>query len=328
VLTAIAWLCGRRWVLVQRLAPSVTLAAGMLLYLPQLSRLNALPWEAAQRPAWTINSTFNKEREADYETLAEMLVPAAEIGRQVAIPEIGAFGYAFPGRIFDTTGLVSPGVMPYFPIPPEVPVGLYTVPRRMILDLQPEWFISFDNMIMEDLRPDSPDFMALYRPAIGMVSRAASPNQRLVAYQRRDLPLSDMRLPAGLMPVGLEYDTFALASYATRFGATPDFDYLEITLVWQAGPQPPKREYLVRVDLLDAIGASAFQILNYPGEAMFRTTTWAPGMILIDRYQLKLNADPITPVRIDVAVLDEESGALVSPGNGSPIFSLRDIEIP
>ncbi len=311
-----------------RPGPLVALLVAVMLYIPQLSRLNALPGEQPLRPAGTLNAMYNKERERDYWMLAEMLAPAAAAGRQIAIPEIGAFGYAYPGRVLDVTGLVSPEVMAYFPVAPEVPVVIYTVPRQLVLDLKPEWFISFDDMIQADLRPAWEDFQAVYRPAIGMVSRAAAVNQRLVAYQRRDLPLSDFGLPTGLTRIGWQYDEFALEGYATRFGSTRDFDYLELTLVWRAGPQTPSRERLVRVDLLDRDGAPAFQILNYPGEAMFPTTSWAPGMIVVDRYWLKLDAEPIGPLGVDVAVLDDATGDLVNPQNGSPLFSARGIAPP
>lgn len=289
-------------------------AAALALALPQLSRLNALPWEQARRPRFVVNSSFNKDREADYLRLAQMLAPAAAAGRQVAIPEIGAFGWAYPGPIFDTTGLVTPETLDYFPLPPEVPVGLYTVPRRLILDRRPDLFITFDSFIAEDLRPDAADFLALYRPTIGLVSYATFPTQRLVVYRRRDLPL-EVVLPPGLTPAPVEYDggRLRLEGYFTAFGATADYAYLEVTLVWRNGPQPVGRDLLVRADLFADDGAPLFQILNYPGEGFFPTPAWAPGQLVLDRYQLKLPPGAPAGARYtaQITLLDNVTGAVI-----------------
>jgi hypothetical protein len=292
---------------------TLSLFAALLLSLPQLSRLNALPWEQARRSPLIINSSFNKEREADYVTLAQMLAPAARAGRQVAIPEIGAFGWAYPGPIFDTTGLVTPAIHKYFPLPPEIPVSVYTVPRRMILEEQPDLFIAFDGFIVEDLRPDAPDFLALYTPAIGLVSRATWAVQRLVVYRRHDLPL-EADLPAWLTPLPVQFDgdRLRLEGYRAEFGQTPDYRYLEVTLVWRSGPQPLGRDYLVQADLLDTDGQIAFQILNFPGEALFPTRDWQPGQIVIDRYPLKLPATEAGPYTVRITLVDETTGAVVT----------------
>jgi hypothetical protein len=220
----------------------------------------------------------------------------------------------YPGRIFDTTGLVTPETLTYFPIPPEVPVGLYTVPRRMILDLQPDLFITFDSFIAEDLRPDAPDFLALYQPVIGIVSRATYPTQRLVAYRRRDLP-AEVALPPGLAPYAVEFDggRLRLEGYFTAFGATPEYAYLEVAALWRAGADAAARDLLVRADLATAAGQPLFQILNYPGDGLFPTTAWAAGQIVIDRYQLKLPAKPAPgqAYRVQLTLLDNVTGAVV-----------------
>ncbi len=297
------------------------LLMAVVMAVPQLSRLNALPWEQAQRPRFVVNSSFNKEREADYTTLAQMLAPAAAAGRAVAIPEIGAFGWRYPGRIFDTTGLVTPETLKYFPLPPEVPVGLYTVPRRMILDLRPEWFITFDSFIAEDLRPDAPDFLALYQPTIGLVSRSTYPTQRLVAYRRRDLP-NETEPPAGLTPYPVIFDggRLSLAGYFTAWGATPEYRYLEITAVWRGGADVAGRDLLVRADLSAADGTPLFQILNYPGDGLFPTPAWTAGQWLLDRYQLKLPAEAAAGAayQVRLTLLDNVTGAVVPAQAAGP----------
>lgn len=284
----------------------------LLMSLPQLSRLNALPWERAERPRWVVNSSFNKERESDYVRLAQMLAPAVQSGQAVAIPEIGAFGYFYPGKIFDTTGLVTPAIHKYFPLPPEIPVGLYTVPSQIIFTERPAVFITFDSFIGEDLlrTPENQAaFEALYQPRIGLVSRSTYPTQRLVAYGRRDLSL-EAALPAGLktLPVQFAGGRVRLEGYFAQFGQTPDYEFLEVTLVWRNGPQQNPREVLVAVDLLDAAGVVRYQILNFPGEAFFPTSSWAPGQLIFDRHQLKLPLEGSEPYIVHVRLLDEPTG--------------------
>ena len=186
------------------------LAVGVM-SLPHLSRLNALPWEAHSRDFLVLNPAFNKRREEDYELLARMLLPAAANGRLVAIPEIGAFGYIYPGKLFDTSGLISPAVLKYFPIPADIPVEIISVPRQMIFDLKPDLFISFDSFMQVTLPPDDPEFLAEYTPSIGMVSHAAFGIQRLMTYRRADLP-NEAALPPEANAGGL---------CATRWPAKP-----------------------------------------------------------------------------------------------------------
>src|SRR5690606_11034709 len=105
---------------------------------------------------FVLNPAFNKRREEDYTLLAQMLQPAALADRLVAIPEIGAFGYSYAGRLFDTSGLISPPALQYFPIPEHIPVEIYSVPREMIFDLEPDLFIAFDSFMQVTLPPRDP----------------------------------------------------------------------------------------------------------------------------------------------------------------------------
>lgn len=313
ILLAAALLGGRLPFSILRFAFYVAVAA--IMAVPQLSRLNALPWEQAQRPAFVLNSAFNKERESDYVLFAQMLAPAAHAGRLVAIPEIGAFGYYYPGHVFDTTGLVTPAIHQYFPIPPEIPVSIYTVPSQLIFTEQPEIFVAFDGFIADDIlrTPENEaEFRALYRPLIGLVSRSAFAIQRLVAYGRRDLSIETV-LPTELMPLPVHFgqEQLLLEGYFAQFGQTPDYEYLEITLVWRNGPQQNERELLAAVDLLDITGEVRFSILNFPGEALFPTSTWAPGQIIFDRYQLKLPPNKRGPYTVNVRLLDEPTGETI-----------------
>lgn len=313
-LTGLAWV-GKR----ARVGAHVLAAVGVVvLAVPHLSRLNVLPWEPRERAAWVLNPAFNKQRETDYRLLARMLAPAAENDRLVAIPEIGAFGYVYGGDLFDTAGLISPETNEYFPIPAEVPFEIYAVPRQLIFDLQPDLFISFDSMLVGDLKPDDPEFLAQFRPTIGMVSHAAFGIQRLIVYRRADRPV-EVTLPPQATPAEVVYGEglVTLHGYELRPWADPETDYLELTLFWQAGSAPPNQELLARVNLLTANGEQAFQVLDFPGETLFPTSTWAPGQWLVDRYQLKRPQPAAGPYTVAVTLFTTDSDlALPAVGSG------------
>jgi hypothetical protein len=256
--------------------------------LPQLSRLNLLPWEKPTHAPFVLNPTFNKRREADYRLVAAMLRPAAEQDRLLAIPEIGAFGYVYPGRLFDTTGLISPAIQRYFPIPTDIPIEIYSVPRQMLFDLKPDLFVSFDSFIQATLSPDDPEFLALYRPTIGLTSHAAFGIQRLMTYRRSDLPV-EVTLPPDATPVDARFGPadVALRGYALTATADPHHQFVDVILFWQGADSDIGRDLLVRVRLLDAEGNVVYEILNQPGETLFPTPAWTPGFWLVDRYPLK-----------------------------------------
>src|SRR5258708_37609315 len=211
VLTAVVWIgaqaarrlrtarVGRSALTQIAASHTLALAAVGIMTLPHLSRLNVLPWESHARRLFVLHPAFNKQREEDYRLLANMLQPAAQNERLVAIPEIGAFGYDYPGKLFDTSGLISPQVDKYFPIPADIPVEIYSIPRQMIFDLRPDVFVSFDSFMQVTLPPDDPQFLAEFPPEIGMVSHAAFGIQRLMVYRRADLQI-EASLPPRAQP--------------------------------------------------------------------------------------------------------------------------------
>jgi hypothetical protein len=292
------------------LAYGLAAVAVSVLALPHLSRLNLLPGEPHPRPAWVLNPAFNKQRETDYRLLARMLQPAAQHDRLVAIPEIGAFGYVYGGRLFDTAGLISPKTDDYYPIPAEIPFEIYAVPRQLIFDLQPDLFISFDSMLVGDLQPGDPEFLRDFPPTIGMVSHAAFGIQRLMVYRRAALPV-EVQLPpeATVSEVTFAGGLVRLHGYEVRPWSDPETDYIEVTLFWQAGEAPVNRELLARVNLLTAAGDTAFQVLDYPGETLFPTAGWTPGMWLVDRYQLKRPAGDAGPYTVKLTLFASDADA-------------------
>ena len=282
----------------------------VVLAMPQLSRLNALPWEPRERGLFVLNPAFNKQRETDYQLLGRMLAPAAQNDRLVAIPEIGAFGYVYAGDLFDTAGLISPRTNAYFPIPAEVPFEIYAVPRQLIFDLQPDLFISFDSMLTGDLRPDDAEFLQNFPPAIGLVSHAAFGAQRLIVYRRSDRP-QEVTLPPEAHPLAVSFGDglVSLLGYNYRPWADEEHDYVEVTLFWRGSEVPLERELLARVDLLTAAGQPAYEVLDYPGEQLFPTASWTPGMWLVDRYRLVRPAPDAGPYSVRVTVFTTDSEA-------------------
>jgi hypothetical protein len=320
ILSAAFWL-GQRFYALRFTPHAVALVAFLLMALPQLSRLNLLPWETPTRPSFVLNPTFNKRREADYQLFAALLAPAAAQDRLLAIPEIGALGYVYPGRLFDTTGLISPGIRPYFPIPHEIPIQIYSVPRQLLFDLRPDLFISFDSFIQATLPPDDPEFLALYRPTIGLTSHAAFGIQRLMAYRRNDLP-AEVALPPQATPMGAHFGPLTLHGYQLTTTADPDNQFVDVLLFWQGPSSGMDRDLLVRVRLLDANGTVLYEILNQPGEALFSTLTWTPDFWLVDRYPLKRPQPDTDPYTIAVTLFasdaDEALPALATTGATLP----------
>ena len=303
----------RRPAVANWLGYGLTALAVSALAVPHLSRLNLVPGEPHPRAAWVLNPAFNKQREADYMLLARMLQPAAQRDRLVAIPEIGAFGYVYGGRLFDTAGLISPKTDDYYPIPASIPFEIYAVPRQLIFDLQPDLFVSFDRMLDGDLQPDDAEFLQHFPPEIGMVSHAAFGIQRLMVYRRAALPI-EAALPPGTQPAGVRFAgvLVGLEGYQLRTWSDQQDNYLELTLFWRGGPAPIQRELLARVNLLSAAGAQAYQVLDYPGEGLFPTSTWTPNMWLVDRYELKRPRSEAGPYTVAVTLFASDADAPLS----------------
>ena len=314
---------------------TLLIGAVAVMAIPHLSRLNLVPWETPRNKPLVLNATYNKQREADYELLARMLWPAARSRRQAAIPEIGAFGYVYPGNVFDTTGLISPAMLKYFPIPTNVPIEIYSVPRQAIFDLRPDLFITFDSFIQATLPPDDPEFLGLYSPTIGLTSHAAFGIQRLIAYRRSDLPMESALPPeAQRAYVHFGPSIVTLEGHTTRFWADQENNFLEVTLFWRNGFAPVTRDVLARVNLLSAEGQQTYQILSQPGDTLFPSQSWTPGMMLVDRYQLKRPAPDAGPYTVTVTLFDssEDEPLPAQADGGAPLadgaFIIPSIRVP
>ncbi len=150
----------------------------------QLWSLNLIPDDAR---AWLAPKRISMEREQLYARVAQELNESYALhpGVTVATPEIGAFGYWSEARILDTTGLVSPQAITYYPIDASLsPECNYAIAPRMIRDLRPELVVSLEVFIRHSLLLD-PWFEANYVPSARYPTDAFG-SKGLLVYRRSD----------------------------------------------------------------------------------------------------------------------------------------------
>ncbi len=92
----------------------------------------------------------NLVREDAYAEAARLLGPRLTQQSLVALPEIGAFGYATRARILDTVGLVSPEATRYYPLPVGF-TGENAVPSALIRDTWPDFIVGHDRYLQPPL---------------------------------------------------------------------------------------------------------------------------------------------------------------------------------
>jgi len=168
-------------------AATLTAAVVMAVVGAQLYSLNLLP--DASRP-WLTPKRISLERELLYQRVAEDINRSYPVdsGVTIATPEIGAFGYYSRARILDTTGLVSPEALRYYPLDPALsPECNYAVAPDMIRELKPEMVVSLELFIRNGLLPD-PWFRSHYTPAARYDTEAFG-SKGLLVFRRRDWAL-------------------------------------------------------------------------------------------------------------------------------------------
>jgi hypothetical protein len=129
-----------------------------------------------------------------------------------------------------------------------------------------------------------------------------------MVYRRAANPV-EVQLPPEATPSEISFASglVALHGYELRAWSDPETDYLEVTLFWQPGQAPVQRDLLARVNLRTAAGETAFQVLDYPGETLFPTASWTPGMWLVDRYQLKRPAADAGPYTVELTLFASDA---------------------
>lgn len=99
---------------------------------------------------------------------------------------------------------------------------------------------------------------------------------------------------------GIELATAALPPQASN--------PLQLTLFWQTA-RPIPQDYTVFVHVVDADGKMVGQWDQMPGAGEAPTSTWPPGPLIVDEYQVPLNlAGSTPPYRILVGLYDAPSG--------------------
>lgn len=153
----------------------------------QLLSLNLLPDPGR---SWLTPKRVWLEREDLYARVASDINEAFPVGPHttIATPEIGAFGYYSRARILDTTGLVSPQTIPYYPIDPALsPECNYAVSPDLIRDARPEMVVALEIFIRHSLLRDD-WFRANYTLAMAPYETDAFGSTGLLVFRRRDWP--------------------------------------------------------------------------------------------------------------------------------------------
>ncbi len=93
--------------------------------------------------------TDQDHREATYLRLGEWFATHLPSGETVGSAEIGALGYGYPGPILDFTGLVSPGVLPFFAAPGFEFHYPHTLPAAAVERFAPPVLVTYDKFIVD-----------------------------------------------------------------------------------------------------------------------------------------------------------------------------------
>ena len=104
--------------------------------------------------AWTLHPDHGLDRPAPkmafvqlegyYREAAQHLKPILKTEDTVAAGDIGVLGYDTGVKILDTVGLISPQSLAYYPLPVEKYTINYAIPTDLILDEQPEYFVTLE----------------------------------------------------------------------------------------------------------------------------------------------------------------------------------------
>jgi hypothetical protein len=136
----------------QRRAIGIGLILALLL-VPQLRRYQW--WPTPGRGIASLSSEWEKLREADYLQVGRDLARHTGGQARIAGPEIGALGFAYPGPILDTVGLVSPSARPYYPLDRSLVAGNSAVPPDLIAAEQPDLVVLLEIFGRRGLLKDS-----------------------------------------------------------------------------------------------------------------------------------------------------------------------------
>jgi hypothetical protein len=149
---------------VERLAadlrrPALAWAFGAAAILLSLNAWTLRPDSGPARPAPEMAFIGLEEIYAD---VGRRLAPVVEPGEVVASGDIGALGYFSRARILDLLGLISPQVIPYYPLADEAYVINFAVSAEAVDDLRPDYVVMLEVYGRETVLKDS-RFLHSYR---------------------------------------------------------------------------------------------------------------------------------------------------------------------
>jgi hypothetical protein len=115
---------------------------------------------AWQLPAIDLQQPFlprgqDHSREALMLHIGHRLAESLPSDSLVAAPEIGALGYASNLRVLDTTGLVSPAALAFYPLPADQLVTDNAIPPGLVSQQQPDAVVALDAYVQRSLLLDS-----------------------------------------------------------------------------------------------------------------------------------------------------------------------------
>jgi len=94
------------------------------------------------------------ELELLYQKAAQSLKERIEPDQILAAGDIGALGYYTGAHMLDTIGLITPQSLSYYPIPASEYVINYAIPADLILETEPDYFVTLEVYIRKTLLAD------------------------------------------------------------------------------------------------------------------------------------------------------------------------------
>ncbi len=150
---------------------------------------------------------------------------------------------------------------------------------------------------------------AVLSGSLAALAALALPTYILPAYRLPEQIPDERALPADLTRTELFFEDairwigFRVNTPAQRIRPGQELD---VTLYWQA-LRPIERDYSAFIRLFARGDAEVFVLDTYPGGGMFQTSLWQPGVIIADRYRLRVE-DTLTVTQRAPSVLRLDVG--------------------
>ncbi len=131
--------------------PTLLIAATTLAFISSLHGWTLHPDHGPENPAPKMAYI---ELELLYQKAAQKLQDQIKPEQVLAAGDIGALGYYTGAHMLDTIGLISPQSVSFYPIPASEYVINYAIPADLILETEPEFFVTLEVYIRKTLLAD------------------------------------------------------------------------------------------------------------------------------------------------------------------------------